>query len=391
MNIKRSRRIIFISILTFIVVLSSIGFVYATTSDELIKQQREINKQIDKKNEELNEVKEELSTTMTQIKQLNQEISNYQLEINNLQAQIDTLNVQITEKENNIKEQQEKYDAQKVALEKRLIAMYESGNMTYLDMLLSSNGIVDLISNYYLISEIAKADETLLDNIEKTKIQIENENNALKESKTKVEAAQTEIVDKKKSKDTLVSQKNALANNLTEEEKSIQAELEEFEKDKEKIASDLARIAAQEGVAPGTPSEAGYIMPLSGKTKSNITTGYGSYQTRSGRHTGVDFACSSGTPIYAVKAGTVVTSDALRYANGKYKSYGEYIVINHHDGTMTLYAHMLSNSRLVRAGDKVSQGQQIGQVGSTGNSTGSHLHFEVRVNGKDVNPVPYLP
>ena len=77
--------------------------------------------------------------------------------------------------------------------------------------------------------------------------------------------------------------------------------------------------------------------------------------------------------------------------NGKYVSYGEYIIIDHGDGTMTLYAHMLAGSRTVSAGQKVSQGQQIGKVGSTGNSTGNHLHFEVFANGSRTNPTQYLP
>ena len=81
----------------------------------------------------------------------------------------------------------------------------------------------------------------------------------------------------------------------------------------------------------------------------------------------------------------------MRNSKGQYKSYGEYIVINHHDGTMTLYAHMLSGSRTVSPGDKVTQGQVIGKVGSTGKSSGDHLHFEVRITGSPVNPMPYLP
>ena len=103
----------------------------------------------------------------------------------------------------------------------------------------------------------------------------------------------------------------------------------------------------------------------------------------------MDFACPGGTTIMAVKAGTVVTSTALRYSNGQYKSYGNYVVIDHHDGTMTLYAHM--QSRSVSSGQSVSQGQQIGLVGSTGNSTGNHLHFEVWVGGRRTNPTAYLP
>ena len=85
-----------------------------------------------------------------------------------------------------------------------------------------------------------------------------------------------------------------------------------------------------------------------------------------------------------------VLSEILRYSNGEYRSYGEYVVVDHHDGTMTLYAHLSPNSRTVAKGDKVSQGQVLGIVGTTGNSTGLHLHFEVRINGKCVNPLPYL-
>ena len=95
--------------------------------------------------------------------------------------------------------------------------------------------------------------------------------------------------------------------------------------------------------------------------------------------------------MLAVKDGTVVTSTALKNPNGTYRSYGEYIVISHGDGTMTLYAHGAPGSRLVSPGQTVKQGQQIMSVGTTGNSTGYHLHFEVRINGRPVNPSPYLP
>ena len=98
-----------------------------------------------------------------------------------------------------------------------------------------------------------------------------------------------------------------------------------------------------------------------------------------------------GKNVVAVKDGTVVKSLALKRSDGSYRSYGEYIVINHHDGTMTLYAHMLEGSRKVSKGDNVVQGQVIGTVGNTGKSTGTHLHFEVLIKGSPVNPIPYLP
>src|SRR5699024_8214285 len=127
---------------------------------------------------------------------------------------------------------------------------------------------------------------------------------------------------------------------------------------------------------------------VQGLTRANINNKtYPSYPG----HTGVDVNINvTGKNVVAVKDGTVVISKALKNPNGTYRSYGEYVVINHHDGTMTLYAHMLAGSRKVKEDDKVVQGQIIGTVGSTGNSTGNHLHFEVKVGGRSVNPLPYL-
>ena len=178
---------------------------------------------------------------------------------------------------------------------------------------------------------------------------------------------------------------------------------EDFEKEviklKGEIQAELARIAAEEEknrqqnggatIITGNPSSSGYIFPVAGLSKANIRNK--SYPSYAG-HTGVDVNINvTGKSVVAVKDGTVVTSTALKNSNGSYRSYGEYVVINHHDGTMTLYAHMLAGSRRVSAGQTVKQGQVIGTVGSTGNSSGTHLHFEVRVNGRPVNPLPYLP
>lgn len=390
MNISKIRRIICISILALITLISSISLTYAATSSELQQQQSQIDKEIDKINSEIKDVKTQKSTTLDQIGKLNDEISTYQSEIDTLQNQIGTLNTQITEKEANIEEEQKKFDAQKEALEERLVAMYEAGSTTYLDVLLSSDGLADFISKYYLIEQLAEYDQELLDRIQNTKNQIESEKTSLENTKNEVQTSKSAVETKKSALSTSVNQKNQLVSNLTAEEKELQEKLEDFEADKRAIQSELAALSKKNPVKNVVaPSAAGYISPLAGKTKANITTGYGSYQTRSGRHTGVDFACSAGTPILAVKSGTVVKSLALRYPNGSYRSYGEYVVIDHHDGTMTLYAHM--SSRAVSTNQTVSQGQQIGSVGSTGNSTGPHLHFEVLIGGDPTNPVPYLP
>jgi murein DD-endopeptidase MepM/ murein hydrolase activator NlpD len=210
------------------------------------------------------------------------------------------------------------------------------------------------------------------------------------------------------------AEKKSYLNKLSEQEKEEQRELEKFKADQEKIAEELRKIAEGENKnnstnITSTPSKSGYIFPVAGLSKANINTKtYPSYPGHKGTDININVI---GKSVVAVKDGTVVTSKAMSGSiknydsNGKYTasygSYGEYIVINHHDGTMTLYAHMKSGSRKVSVGDKVKQGQVIGVVGNTGNCLprptpskplqGTHLHFEVRINGTPVNPLPYLP
>lgn len=379
-----------ISILVIALMLISFDFtlVYATNKSDLQNQQSELDQKINQTQTELAGIKSEMSTQLTQINRLNSQISEYETELDQLQGQISTLNGEITAKEEELKEKEKQYDDRKAILEKRLVALYERGTTSYLDMLLSSESLSDFISKYYLISELAVCDNDLLDTIEKAKTEVEVQKTALANKKAEAEQAQATATRKKNTLDLTKNEKTVIVNSLSAEEKEKQALLEEFEQDKREIQLELAKLAKKHGdIVPVAPSEAGYGTPLPGKTKGNITTGFYGYSG----HGGVDFACSAGTPVQAVKAGEVVTSKALRRADGSYKSYGEYIVIDHHDGTMTLYAHMLANSRAVSVGAWVSQGQQIGQVGSTGNSTGNHLHFEVRINGKRVNPTQYLP
>ena len=386
MNIKKCGRIICISILTFMLVLSGIGITFAATTQELRDQQSDLDAKIEQTNTEIAGVKSQMTAALKQINTLNVEITGYTNDITKLQTQLDGVNTQIAEKEVIIKEQENKYIEQKKLLEERLVALYESGTTSYLDMLLSSEDLSDFISNYYLIEQMAEADEALLEKIENTKKSIEEEKEYLVSAKAEIETTKQNIEQKKSSLATSINKKQAVVTSLTAEEAELQAQLEEFEEDKRRIQAELAKEASGYTGEVVAPSAAGYICPINGRSKKHITTGYYGYKG----HTGVDFACSSGTTIVAVKSGTVVTSTALRRPNGKYKSYGEYVVIDHHDGTMTLYAHMLSGSRAVSVGQSVSQGQPIGQVGSTGNSTGPHLHLEIRVNGNPVNPQNYI-
>ena len=384
-----------LGVLTIIIMFAQVN-VFAATKSELKENSSDTDKKIEEAKEELEGIQAEKSETLKQVESLITEISSYESEIDKLDEQISKLNNDIKDAENKLNQKQEDYKKEKELLEKRLVATYEAGETLYLDVLLSSSSLTDLISNYYFVTEITRNDKELMEEIkkeeeeiEKAKTTLENSKSELNNSKAMKQSKATQLKQAKSQKDSYVSK-------LSEDEKNTQEQLEQFERDKRDIQAQLAAIAKKEAEAAASagnsnnniannPSASGYIRPIVGY---GITCGWMGYAN----HTGVDFSGAgiSGKPILAAKSGTVVTSTALKNSNGTYKSYGEYIVINHHDGTMTLYAHGAPGSRRVSEGQKVSQGQQIMSVGTTGNSTGYHLHFEVRVNGVPVNPAPYL-
>lgn len=384
-----------------IVVIMQSSIVLAVSQSDL----NATNQKIKEAEKELTNIKSEKSETLQQVEQITSQISEYQTQIDQLDSKISDLNTQISDEQEKLNKAQEDYTKQEKLLEDRLVATYEAGDTSYLDFILSSESITDLISNYYLVSEIATNDAELLDKIQKQKEEIESAKQTLENSKKELDTSKaskegiaTQLKSSKTEKDKYVAK-------LNEDEKQTQEELEQFEADKRAIANQLAAIARQEaakqpskpnngtsgssgsgsGSQSNKPSAGGFIRPVSGYS---ITCGWYGYAG----HTGVDFSGSGigGKPVLAAKSGTVEISTALKYSNGNYRSYGEYIVINHHDGTMTLYAHGAPGSRLVGEGQSVSQGQQIMSVGTTGNSTGNHLHFEVWLNGIRVNPANYL-
>lgn len=387
------RKILTIILIT-ILLASNMLIAYAANKTELEQQNSDLDKKQKEKENELSHVEENLTGIMADIQELTEKITSYENEIYELDLQISDLQDKISEAEENLKQAEDDYEHQKELFEKRLVASYKRGKTSYLDVLLSSTSVIDFISKYHTVEVIAEYDNNLLNEIEKNKQAIEEAKTTLENSKAEVETLKNNKQATANSLKSSQATKQSYMNELTSEQKALQDELDQIEKDKQEIQRTLAEIARKEAASGGTtiingsPSAYGYIFPVAGLGLSNINNK--NYPSYSG-HTGVDVNINVvGKSVVAVKSGTVVTSKALRNSNGSYRSYGEYIVINHHDGTMTLYAHMLSGSRKVQEGDTVAQGQVIGTVGSTGNSTGPHLHFEVRVNGYCVNPLPYL-
>ena len=294
--------------------------------------------------------------------------------------------------------------------------MYEDGNTSYLDFLLSSNGLTDFLSKFYMITELASYDTDLLEQINNKKQQIQAQKEKLESNRLDLANSKTEISKTQTELESAKAEKNKQVAKLSGEEKEIQAKIEQLKEDNKKIDAEIAAAQAKiqaelerrkkeqannsssnsnsssssstSGNASSNTkvSGSGFIRPVAGYS---VTTGW--YYSSGSVHGAVDFSGSGiyGKPVLAVADGIVVTTQSLT------TSYGNYIIIAHYNGLYTLYAHGVAGSIAVSPGQTVTQGQQIMKVGSTGNSTGPHLHFEVRTSpGKyanRVNPLSYLP
>ena len=411
---KKKKNIIGVIIIAVIVSYPSL--ILAETETELNNQKEDNNEKITQAQQEKERVTNEKNQTIDEVNSLTEQITDYQSQINSLDAQIDEANNKLEEQTKKLEEAEKQYNDQQDTLNTRIVALYEAGETSYLDVLLSSESVTDFISNYYIISEIAECDVELLEQIDnqkqeiaKAKEEIENSKNQLATAKADKERVSQELQEKKSEKDSYVAQ-------LSQEEQDIEAQIEELQQANIQIDKDIAaaREAARKkleeekkkqqqqnnnnnsgsnsgsssGGGISNPSSAGFIYPVP-SGYATITTNL--YYSNGSYHGAVDFGTGgiSGQPVYAVADGVVITAKALT------TSYGNYIIIMHRDGLYTLYAHGQPGSIAVSQGQYVTQGQQIMRVGNSGNSTGPHLHFEVRTgNGlysDRVDPRPYLP
>lgn len=387
------------------VILNTVSISYAASS--ISSQKNELNQKIQETKDNLNEVNSQKEESQDKVNNLSSQIDSYESKINSLKSEIETKTNEVNELQKKLDELEAEREKNQSLLDERLVTLYESGEVSYLDMLLSSTDLTDFISSYYMIETLTAADKELIQNLENDKKEIadtqEKVNNSLGEiekNKTELESVQQELSKAKNEEQTkvdkLTEQSHDLENDVEEYEKKMK-ELDAKEKAQEAALQkkyEEAKKKAEQGNSSGSNSNSGSSSGGSVSSKGFIRpvkTGKitaGKYYSRGKYHGAVDFGVSVGTPVYAAADGIVVTSTW-----GGSDSYGYYIKIKHYNGLYTLYAH--GSSLVAKVGQEVKQGQLIMYSGNTGNSTGPHLHFEVRVApggyNNRVNPLNYLP
>ena len=367
---------------------------------EIEQKKSEIHSEAEKTEQKINEIKEQQSSVEEEIKKIDANIISTNEKIEETTSKIQEKEQEIAELEVEIKEIEERIAKRDELLKDRVRAIQKNGGaLSYLDVLLGAQNFTDLISRISAVTTIMDADKSIIEEHEKDHQLLSEAKAAVEKEKAEVEALKNNLEKEKATLESQKDEKDKLLAQLEEErgtaeeyfmdikeQERILAEQEasvqkaiELEKQRQAEEAKQAKSQSNEAKAQtfsasetaSAPSTGGgmFMRPTSG----SVSSGYG---PRGGKyHNGIDFAAPTGTPVYAAASGVVSSST---YSS----SYGNVIYITHSiNGKIytTVYAHL--SSRLVSAGETVNKGDLIGKVGSTGRSTGPHLHFEIYKGG----------
>ncbi|WP_279325454.1 peptidoglycan DD-metalloendopeptidase family protein [Clostridium sp. D53t1_180928_C8] len=386
--------------------------------ESLEDEKEKVNSSIEEEKNQLSGVEEQIKEKENELYKLQKEISEYQKQIDEIQSEVNKLNNAINESKNTveikkkyIEELKEEQKRIQELLDSRVRSVYKVNlAQQYIYMIIKSKNIFEVFQNLTSISRIIDFDKDL---IKKSKVNQENmaaeieeinlkiqeqeENQiAIKEKQAEIVSAKNSVVaiqDKEEEKkQELLALQNDKLNSIASLENNnvaINNQINDLESHNSELEAELDRII--NNVAGGTgnddklddlPIENGFLRPIPGQITSyygyRVNPVTGEYKL----HKGIDYAGNYGDPIKASKSGVVEYS-------GWISGYGKTIILGHGNGVQTLYPH--AQTLKVSVGDTVSQGDVIAEVGSTGNSTGPHLHFEIRINGEAVDPLNYIP
>lgn len=377
------------------------------TLNDLKNQAQEIADQGAALQQEIDANQSDTQTTIEKKSDIDKQITITEAEIQNTNAQIQQYSLLIAEKQSELEDALARQAEMNETYKARIRAMEENGTISYWSVLFKATSFSDLLSRIDSIHEVAEADQRMLDELDAIAQEIEADRQSLEDEMAAQEEAKAALAEQeatlqaqRSEADAYLIELAAAYDNLTDEYLANEAEEEALRKEiMEAQAAYEAALSAEEAerlaqqnqnnvagsgsTSNVTPSTSGFISPLPGGAYVTCAYGWRIHPIWGDKrfHSGVDLGASQGTPIYAIAAGTVTTAT---YGDAN----GYYVSISHGNGYGSVYCHM--TNYIVSVGDSVSQGQVIGYVGSTGWSTGPHLHFEIHVNGSTVNPMDYI-
>ncbi|NLC77687.1 MAG: peptidoglycan DD-metalloendopeptidase family protein [Clostridia bacterium] len=359
--------------------------VYGSDEEELEglrNQQQQVDRQIQEYREEIQTKNRELKTLSQQMEELDRNIAAVEKDLAHLQEQLTAAIARVEQVQQELNEAEAALQERTDIFRKRVVEIYHQGEVSYLEVLMESTSMTDFLVRKELLQKIAEHDLRLLDEIEAEKAVIEDKKAQLEQERDRIRSVKEETETKKNRLAQQQEEKSRLANALKTEKEAIERALKEEEEASRRLAAQIRAIQAR---MSGNRQFAGGKLAWPTPGYSRITDDYGMrlhpILKQNRMHTGIDIAAPMGAKVVAGDNGEVILAQP-------FGAYGNTVIIDHGSDISTMYAHLSSIS--VKVGDEVLRGDQIGKVGSTGLSTGPHLHFEVRENGEPVNPWPYL-
>ena len=357
--------------------------------DALKKEQQESQAKQQELKEQLADVEADQQAAQQKRELLTQQLNAINAEIKNIDAQIAYYDGEIAQKEEERKEAEAREQKQYELFCQRVRLMEEEGTVSYWSILFNAENFSDLLDRIADVDAVMDYDNAVMDQLIATRQELERLQAELESARAEEQAAKEQQEAKKAEQQAKVAEAQKLLDQINANIEEVNRQLDEESAAAADIQAEIAKKQKQleeerkqQNIV--ISSETGYLWPLPGYYRLSSQFGYRIHPITgvAHSHTGIDIPASGGTSILAAKSGQVVTS-AYHY------SYGNYVVIDHGNGNSTLYAHM--RSRAVSEGQMVTQGQVIGYVGTTGSSTGNHLHFEVRDNYTRVDPESKYP
>ena len=370
------KKIVVSTLCVIALLFTNIGFGLDLTSDQnKLKQVQNTIKQATTKLVQNQKKEKSLSE---QIKTLDAKINKTEQELGEISKEITITQRKIDESKKDLHEAEENIGDKKDVVNSRLRVMYKNGNVGYAEVLLSSSSIVDLFSKLDMMKLIFNHDVDMLKHMKEERDLIETKKKTLESHESKMVGMLKNMEVKQKELEVSRGEMTRLKAKVQQDNIEIEKQIDELNKYAESIAAEIRKKQSSGEYKGGKMA-----WPAPGYTRITSPYGYRIHPILKTKklHTGIDIGIPSGKSVVAAGDGTVIHSDWLG-------GYGKVIMVHHGGGIVTLYAH--NSSLVVKDGDKVKRGDTISKAGSTGMSTGPHLHFEVRKNGEYVDPIPWV-
>ncbi len=377
-NQKHTKRT---AIILIVILMFALVSVVEATESELKEQLDYLDQKIQEQEDILKEKKGQENSALAELRQLNNTLSSVEKDLQSTESQLKKTQQELAKLEQEIEETETELDNNKGILSNRLVAMYEQGEASIFEVLLDSTNFSDFLTRWDFFSRLAENDSVLIAEINGSLKTLQDNQNLVLVKRDNLNKLIDDKGNQQKQIQIASSRQKEIYNSIKSDRVTVEQALDQLAKESQSITVQLKKLLGNDNsVYLGAGKMA---WPTPGYTRITSDYGWRKHPILKTRrfHTGTDIAAPHGYKIVAAEYGTVIDVSW-------HDAYGRLIMIDHGGGIVTMYAH--TSASLVKPGETVAKGQQIGKIGTTGWSTGPHLHFEVRINGDTVDPMTHL-